>query len=216
MKTITDSVRTLLLQDETAREAARRGILNSSAYAREITPTVADQAWKEVEPQTVAVSVNRVVHNETIDPLKPELIFDRISVDSDLVDVTYERTQEMQAALASVLPGLRSAFENDLYLETNGQRQITMVMTTAMWQNLRSQIATKPIGLYERLTAISLSFDQKYLEVPNFIYGVFGLFAIKHINIIEIFSTMTEIVVVIDESTLEEALALIHPFLKHQ
>ena len=214
MKTITNAVRDIFKQDEVAREAARRGILNSSAYARKILKEVGDQTWKEVEEPSVAIAISRVTQQSAFLPVKPELTFDRVSIDSGLVDVTYERSQEIAESLNQVIPLLRKKYGSDLYLETSGQRQITMVMTEAMWLEMEKLLPAKSIGLYKNLVAISISFNERYLAIPNFFYAVIGLFAVENINLIEIFSTMTEIVIIIDESCLDIALSEVKKFMK--
>jgi hypothetical protein len=206
MRTITDTVRSLLAEDETAREAARRGILNASAYAREISPQVEEQTWKDVEETSVTVSVTRVTQEQSWPPIKPELIFDKVSVETNLVDITLERTQDIRALLQSVLPVIRQEFPNDLFIETTGQHQITMVMSRRMWSKLQQLITAAPVGIYENQVAITVSFDHKYLSIPNFIYAVLGVFALQSINVTEIFSTMTELVVVVASDDLDRSL----------
>ncbi|NCN82509.1 MAG: hypothetical protein GW947_00940 [Candidatus Pacebacteria bacterium] len=214
MKTIPSAVRTILKEDETAREAARRGILNNSAYAREILNRVENETWKDVEESSISVAINRVTQDTSFQPVKPKLVFDRISVETGLVDVTYENTLQVIEALNNTIPKLRATFAQDLYLETNGQRQITMVMTKSMWDEVIKIVTIKPIGLYSNQVALTIAFDDRYLKIPNFIYAVIGLFAIEYINIIEIFSTMTEIVVVMSESDLDTALRQVKKLLQ--
>ncbi|HEX7018282.1 MAG TPA: hypothetical protein VF209_05245 [Patescibacteria group bacterium] len=214
MKSITDTVRSILKHDEVAREAARRGILNSSAYAREITPTVAEETWKEVEESSVSVSINRIIQEQVFEPVKPDLVFEKVTVETGLVDVTYERTLDVKQTLNSILPSLRQKFPHDLFIETSGQQQLTMIMTQRMWDALREKITQKPVGLYENQVAIAISFDPSYLDVPNFIYGVLGILAVEKVNLMEIVSTMTEIVLIIDSSYLEVALTQVKKYLR--
>lgn len=214
MRSITDAVRTIINKDEVAREAARREILNASAYAREIAPQVAEHTWKEVQESSVTVSINRVVQESRWPPIKPDLLFDKVSVETGLVDVTFERTQEFRKLLNSVLPELRHQFSQDLFIETSGQHQITMIMSHNMWTSFQQRVDQPPIGIFEHQVAISIAFDQCYLEVPNFIYAVLGIFALENINITEIFSTLTEIVVVVHTDYLDTALAGVKKYMK--
>lgn len=214
MRTITDTVRGLLHNDEVAREASRRGILNSSAYAREILPRVQDATWKEVEQTSITVSVNRVSQESQWEPLRPELEFERISVETGLVDVTFERTTQLREILSVTVPEIRKEFSHDLFIETSGQHQITMVMSRQIWQALSQHLSLQPLGLFENQVALCLSFHPRYLTVPNFIYSVLGIFALQAINIIEIFSTMTEITIIIDSKNLDTALTQIKPYMK--
>lgn len=214
MKTITSAVRSLMRRDEVAREAARRGILNNSAYAREIIDRVAQLAWKEVEEPSVMVSVGRVSQENRWPQVKPTVQLQSVSVETGLVDVTFERTTEMQVVLSSLVPQLRQELPHDLYIESTGQRQVTMIMTTPFWERLSSKITQTPLGMYTGLAALSLSFERKYLEIPNFIYAVLGIFALENINLMEIVSTMTEIVIMVKNDDVDTALKGLRPFLK--
>jgi hypothetical protein len=214
MRTITDTVRSLMEEDEIAREAARRGILNSSAYSREILDQVEEETWKDVEESSVTVAVNRISQEDNWGPIRPDLLLDRISVETGLVDVTFERTSELRELLTAFLPPLRQQFHQDLFIETSGQHQVTMVMSNRMWQEFQRQIDQEPLGIFENQVAISISFDESFLPVPNFIYSVLGIFALDNINIIEIFSTMTEITIVINNEDLDLALSRVKNFMK--
>lgn len=214
MRSITDAVRTIFAQDETAQEAAARGILNSSAYAREISDQVAEITWKEVEPSSVTVSVNRVIQEQDAPRLKPELTFDKISVETGLVDVTFERSREVAAMLRTKVPEIRREFSKDLFIESTSQSEVTMIMSVSLWERLQSETQLKPVVVYTNQVAISISFDESYLQIPNFIYAVLSIFALQRINLTEIVSTRTEIVIVIDSSYLDLALAGLKPFMR--
>jgi aspartokinase len=214
MKTITNSVRTVMQNDEVAREASRRGILNSSAYAREILPQIEKETWKDVEETSVTVAINRIAKNQKWLAIKPHIQFDKIAIETGLVDVTFEKTVELQKMLSSTVSSVRQELSNDLYIESTGQHQVTTIMSSRMWNRLSKLIHQKPIGIYTNQIALSISFDQKYLQVPNFIYGVLSILALEDINLIEIVSTMTEIVLVINSDDMELALKGLKKYLK--
>jgi hypothetical protein len=214
MKTITDAVRIIFKEDEVAREAARRGVLNSSAYAREILNKVSDLTLKEVEETSINVAINRVTKENNDASIKPTLIFDKVSVETGLVDVTFEKTEQLKKFLSDVLPSVRNKYPHDLFIETSSQHQVTMIMSHAMWADLQSLVPAPAIGAYNNQVAISIAFDKRYLVIPNFIYAVLAIFTIENINLTEVFSTMTEIVIVIDVDYLDVALSGVKKFMK--
>jgi hypothetical protein len=214
MKTITAAVRNLIKKDETALEAGHRGILNSSAYAREITSKIEEETWKNVEETTVTVAINRVLKEDVGRQIKPKLKFDKVSVETGLVDVTFEKTLQIKNQLTTLLPPIREKYPHDMFIETNSQYQITMIMSQKMWNELKNKMPFDPIGLYQNQVAISIIFDKRYLKIPNFIYAILGVFALQNINLTELFSTMTEIIVVVHTSDLDIALSGIKPYMR--
>jgi hypothetical protein len=87
---------------------------------------------------------------------------------------------------------------------SEGLNQVTVIideqeMRTA--QNIfGSKVLLKPI----RASSVSMSFDPKYLSIPGFLYIVLQQIALQGINILELSSTATELILYVapDEVTL--------------
>ena len=65
-------------------------------------------------------------------------------------------------------------------------------------------MGTPTKGHYDNLSAITVRFIEKdYIEVPNMIYTLVSALAVKHINLIEIVSTFTEISFIVSQQDIK-------------
>ncbi len=198
MKKISDSVSSIIQSDETAYEAFGRGLLNLSAYAEIIKPTIEKETWKPVKHGSVVVALSRL--QRTIghaSPLKPKVNLYDVTTTSPLVDISFEKTRSVTDAISRVQE-LVSSHPSTFLAITAGIREITIIASETRISDILTIIPKKPKSIMKNLTGLTMHFSDEYLEVPNVLYSLMSTFAIKRINIREIVSTYTELTVVID------------------
>lgn len=204
MRTVTDSVRSILYSSDTALEAMRSGILNLSAYANTIRPIVEKETWKEVKTGTITVALSRIAAQLlSVEPLRPTVIITDLSIQSHLYDVSFEKTEK----LLEQLPQLQTALHHKprgVFVQTIGMSEVTFITSAEIKEILLETMQEKPKSIYEGLVGITVGFDTKYLSLPNVIYTLISTVASKRINIIEIVSTYTELMFVIEAKDREE------------
>lgn len=204
MKTVTDSVRSILFSSDTALEAMRSGILNLSAYACVIKPMVEKETWKQVKAGTITVALSRIAAQlQTVEPLRPAVTISDLSIQSDLSDISFEKTEK----LLELLPQLQTALHHKrrgVFVQTIGMSEVTFITSAELKDVLLQTIHEEPKSMYEGLVGITVGFDTKYLSLPNVIYSLISTVASKRINIIEIVSTYTELMFVVEAKDREE------------
>ena len=204
MRTIHQAVLITISESTVAREAMAAGILNLSAYAKTIKKAVEEQTWKTVQIPTIVVALSRIQEDikKNTESQAP-LYIDDITIKAPLVDITYEKTKETIQAVATIKSLEHS---NDVITNTIGSQEITIIASAHMKANILAHFGVKPKAVFDTVSGISMRFSENYIDIPNVLYRLLGIFATKNINVIEIVSTYTELMVVIDPKFVNEAI----------
>lgn len=206
MRKVIDSVREIIISDDIALESLRKGILNLSAYAEQIKLKVEEDTWKEVKKTTIVVALSRIIRQ--LDPeftLRPPVHIDALKIQSPLCDISYERTDENILKMQSL--SQKIAFSNkQVLVATQGMSEITIVASQEYIEKIQEIFGTRPKAIYENLTGISVGFSKNYLSVPNALFTLISTVASKRISVIELVSTYTEIMFVVEEKDREKCI----------
>lgn len=206
----TDIVRKLFKQSDTAQLAANEGILNISALAKQLKPEVDRLTKKTVTANTIRTALYRLLDDNHIATLRPNVKLKNMSIYPQVADITYQRSAELMQALPQAIEAC--ANEDLFFTTTQGMEEVTIIAEKTILPKL-TQILGKPDTLYEDLVAVSVGFSSDYLEVPNMIYSLLASLATQHINVMELVSTLTTITFVVYESELDQTLELLRTHL---
>ena len=204
MRTIHQAVLATLSESPTARDAMTSGILNLSAYAKTIKKNIEEQTWKTVHVPTIVVALSRIqeeLKNDTKN--QAPLFIDDITIKAPLVDITYEKTVGTIQAV-STMKSLEHA--HDVITNTIGSQEITIIASAHMKQKILAHFPVQPKAIFDTVSGISMRFSENYIDIPNVLYRLLGIFATKNINVIELVSTYTELMVVIEPKFVNEAI----------
>lgn len=208
---VSDAVEQILIGDRTALEAIQRNFFNASSYAKQIHTAVAERTMKEVQIGTIVVSINRLLKRIQAMPLyNPNIKLNNFSVSSQIAEVTYEKTTNSIAKIALLESSLLGM--TDFYTLTHGLHEITILCNEDHADKVIEHFNQKPKIYLKNLVAISVRFSPEYINIPNTIYSLVGLLATKHINLIEIVSTYTELTFIIHREEMEAAIALLSEY----
>lgn len=202
MRTVSSIVSSILSEDDMATQAISLGVLNLSAYATKILPLVEEKAWKPVQKGTIVVALARIASNQELPALRPQVIIDDLKIKSPLCDITYEKTEENSESVQT-LRGALPIVSRSVFAMTEGMSEITIVASQELLPAIQEHFGVKPKSLFPSVTGISVGFSKEYLSIPNAIYTIMNSVAVKHINIIEIISTYTELMFVLEDKDRE-------------
>lgn len=207
MRKITDAVREIVQRSDVAQEAMRLGVLNQSAYAELILPEVERLTWKDVQKNSVVVSLSRVARElEEADPLKPSVVIQELSIKAPLADLTFERS-EHNLLKVHQLPSKLHFGPNQFLTITQGINEITVIVSQDRAEEVLAHIDAPTRSIFRDLVGITIKFDPQYLDQPNVIYALLAKLAYQRINLLEIVSTYTELTVLIEERDLDKAVS---------
>lgn len=208
MINIATVVEDILMQDDVALVAARKGWLNFSSYARSIRPNIERLIMKDVQEGSIVTALSRLAATHA-QKEQPEIGSDTIqslAVHSNLEGMTYERSDVISAKIRETYNQINA--NNKTFLTvTQGINEITILAEAQVAQVFRSKLKDTP-KIYDKrnLVGITVKFALGNLEIPNLIFALTRRLAYKNINIIEIVSTATELTYVTEKKDLAAVL----------
>ena len=205
MNKVSDIVKTIVDDCEIASNALNDGILNLSAYAKNIHAQVEKRAMKPVKHGTIVAALARY-SKEVVEPFAPEVSLRDISVKSRLTEIAYDQS-------ISNRKRVKELYQSELFKEadfltiTQGVRELSIIVNDALTNELMKIFEGEtPRITIDNLCALTVSFDNHYIHEPGQTFALVRKLAIKRINIVEIVSTFTELTFILDDKDIELAL----------
>ncbi len=217
MKKISVIVQEAIMSSETALTALAHGYMNLSAYAKIIKPEVQRQAMKQVSEASIVVALSRLYKSVKITgPVLPHVVLDNISVWSDLIEFSFEKTKDSQESLKRLYLD-QSLSSADFFTVTHGIGEISIVVPKYLKKRVLAAYRNHtPKLVLENIASITIRFSEKYLNTPNVFYSLLHHFAMRRINIVEIISTYTETTFILSHKDLNDGFAIINTLARHR
>ncbi|MCR4326404.1 MAG: hypothetical protein NUV52_01990 [Candidatus Roizmanbacteria bacterium] len=203
MITIAQATQDILSRSDVATQALAQGILNASAYAKDIRHEVETMTQKEVKVATIVAALLRMRSKVEVQTHEVRVHIEAMAVQSPLVELVYERSQTLTLELEQFeRKAAGGTGMKDFYTITHGTSETVVIATeTRAWQ-LKQQLSIPPLQTMTKLVSVSVRFSGDYIDQPNVFYSLIRPVALKRINIIELVSTYSELTLIIDEQDL--------------
>lgn len=211
MLRISDSVKEILLEDGFALEAIQRGLLNFSAYAKQIHKTIEEKTMKPVVLGTIVVAMIRLVNIiKTQPPLHPKVAIASLSVIPTVCEITYEKNEQSISKLSRLSNTIINVKE--FFAVTEGVHDITIICSEDVKDVVINHFTLAPKVAISDLVAVSVRFSFDYIEIPNTIYSIISVLATRHINIIEVTSTYKEFSFIVRKADMEKTMRALNSY----
>ena len=211
MKTISACVQELLVQQPFLEEAIARRIINYSALAEELQPSISKMLRKEVKSGAIMMALRRYEPPKQLRGTKAlqqglKALGD-ITVRSQLIDLTFQNSSSLIHHHARVMerinPKAFYAFSRGIY-ESNivvSHSELSLILDTFTHETL--------LGQQDRLSAISVRLPENNSEIPGLYYHIFKRFAWEGIALYEVISTTNEFTVLVKDLIVDVAFGII-------
>ena len=213
MTTLASYVREVLDESEVALSALLDGILNLSAFAKQIQPEVARRARRDVSVGTIVVALCRYeIDARKRGNLCPKVQIETISTRTGLTEITFAKTHASSARLSGLYeqPQLRNA---EVLTVTSGIREISLIVPESLTGAVRRVFRGEtPTLVLADLAGLTIRFPAKYLHVPNTTFALLRPLALNRINLVEVVSTYTELTLIVAERDLERTFVVLNRF----
>lgn len=201
---ITDAIREVISGNPILQFGLQHRLLNLSQTAAYLKPLIETRAKKQVSVNALTMALSRLQRSIKKKGLQRENYrFDRINMQTGLSTFTFTRTPETHAEVHKLYNAIQK--KNGYITISQGSGQITVIIESRFKENVRNAISARARFRHENIAAIGIAFDEKYIEVPGLIYVVLQQMMLLNINIIEVSSTFTELVLYVAESDLKTA-----------
>jgi aspartokinase len=187
------------------------GLFNLTQLARFIRPMVEARTAKEVAEQSLVMALSRMARTsrqagsrEAFGVKRFEV--ENVSVRSGLSTLTLHRSPDTHRATQSIYSKLNK--KESYFTLSEGTSEITVIFER---RELATVIAALPSGERPKLrrdniAALGVRFHSRYIEIPGLLQRILQQISLQGINIAELASTATELVVYIAEDDVRRGL----------
>ncbi|HEY4518142.1 MAG TPA: hypothetical protein VJG48_00780 [Candidatus Paceibacterota bacterium] len=196
---ISTVVEQILSNDEVGSTALARGVLNLSAYAKRIRKEVETRTKKSVKPGAIVTALSRMSPGIKNMPRRiPDVSTKDISLKTEIVELSYERTAETISKLGMVQKVIERKAPPSFMTTTVGVKEITVLVSAEFVEDIETIFSlTKPRLKLKDLVAITIHLADNAISTPNITYALLRRIALKNINLVEIVSTYTELTFIV-------------------
>ena len=194
-------------------EGLSKGLINYSAFARQIRPQIEKRLYKNIKEGTIMMALKRLSGKlAELQSNKPRLNLTDLTVRSNLTEFTFANSQtlpEKEAELFNKLSNKKNAFCN----LSAGIRETTFIISSEIADETKKILKDESlISNINSLSSISISLSSEVVYMPGSYYQILKMLAWENINVIEIFSTYTELTIIIQNKDVDKAFSALKSF----
>jgi hypothetical protein len=213
MITVAEVLENLIKQKPFIESAIIEGLINLSAFSRQVKPDIEKVLKKQVTEASILMALKRMVDrmdvtvNRKIENATKE--FGDIIVRSNLADFTYKNSDtliEKQAMLIKTITSEKDIF----YTISRGVFETTIVIGRRFSDSV-SQIFSDEtlISSTPSVSSITIRLPDDNINTPGLYYFVFKKIAWEGISILEVISTTNELSVILNDKDVDKAFAVL-------
>lgn len=211
MVTISQAVEEIVKNKDFLEEGLNRGIINFSALAREIKPEVEKRLMRKVQGGAIVMALKRLSQKSKRTERSRRFPFEmkNITVRSDLAEYTYAASSTIAHSQEELLKSIRNV-KNSFCNLSQGIFETTLIVKAGTAPLVEKFFkGERLISKFDNLSSLSIALPEETVQAPGVYYSILKALAWEGINVVEIFSTYTELTLVFDEKEIDRAFSVI-------
>lgn len=199
MNKISDALAEILSPHNPLYYPFRAGLINLSELARFLRPLLEARTKKPVGHSATVMALSRLYKeskslSEKIKPLSFKI--QNLTIHAELVVMSVQKNDRINKAIHALTARLHKL---DSYLTvTEGITEITMICSKAHIKEAKEALSGATIRTIKDVASLSIKFPPQYTETPGFLAQILQVLSFQEINVIELASTSTELMVYLD------------------
>lgn len=213
MITISEIIENLIKQKPFVERALAEGLLNLSAFSRQIKPDVEKTLKKPVTEAAILMSLKRLVPfievsiSKKIE--KATKGFGDIIVRSNLTDFTYKNSDSLIVKQSNLIKLLTN--ENDVfYTISHGVFETTIVISAQFADMVKKVFNDETLlSASSSISSITIRLPKDNTKIPGLYYYVFKQIAWEGISILEVISTTNELSMILRDKDVDKVFSVL-------
>lgn len=216
MISIPEKVEDIVNESPYLREALTDDIINLSGLARKIQPQIAKELMKPVSNEAVFMALQR--YQKSLKPyytVNPAEYLANLGLRSDLVELTVKNSHTLLAKLATFAQDAAEKQAN-VFVFTQGMYETTIITSSILEEDLKIKLKGESLGhKIEKLVGITLQRTHGQIETTGVLQYPLRILAWKEISVIEIITTLNDIMLIVREFEVDRAVMAIRQALQN-
>ncbi len=211
MKTITESVESILRQSPHLSEALAEGIVNYTALARNLKPELQEEHLKSFTEGAVVMALKRL--EKATAPSKSHRSIastvQSINLRSNPVEHAFRNSPNLQRVQERLLKAVDG--QEDLYVYfTRGTFDTAIIVSDSLEEKLKQFAEGETcVKKFRNLSLISIRFKPEITEIPGVYYPFFQSLAWKGISFVQVMTGFAELAFLFDDKDVDRAFSVI-------
>jgi hypothetical protein len=205
--TIPEKVENIVNQSPYLREAISNKLVNLSSLARQIKPQIETELMKGVTESAVFIALQRF--SQSIKPfytVNPADYLANLGLRSELFELTVKNSDNLLPKLATLTQTIRDK-HTSLLVFTQGQYETTVITSKNLRQELLAALKKEAItSTIPDLTGITLQRTHGQIETTGVLQFPLRILAWEGISVIEIVTTLNEMMILVRDFEVDRAL----------
>lgn len=210
MISINDALMDIIQGYPLIEEGLSKGLINCSAYAREIRPQIEKKLYKPVTDGAIVMALKRI-SNKLIKQTskKTSVNLSDLTVRSNLSEYTFLNSATLPEKISELFNRIRGRKDSFCTL-SEGIRETTLVISSELVGDLESILKTESLVMkFQNLSTITIRLPKEVVYIPGVYYQILKMLAWQNINVIEVLSAYTELTIVIDNKDIDKAFSVL-------
>lgn len=199
MRRISEALKDILEGHHILTFGFHHSLFNLSKLSAFLRPHIAARLKRDVSESAILMSLSRM---QRVGKSKRSSAFRsspleirHLNIHSDLCVLTFSKNRATHKALNVLHGKIQSA---DGYMTiTEGMAESTIIIGKKFLPLVDQICEERPKYKNLNVAAVGVIFDEKYLKIPGFIHRIVQLMSIQNINLVELASTSTELILYI-------------------
>lgn len=209
MISIADALEDILKSYPLIEEGLTKGIINYSAFAREIKPLIEKKLYKNIKVGAVVMALKRISQGLPKTIPQHKLNLNDLTVRSNLSEYTYLNSPTLPNQTNQLF--IKSSEEKDIFCNfSEGTRETTFVVSPSLIKTLEDLFKEEKLVVkIPNLSSITIMLPKEVVYIPGVYYQILKMLAWENVNVIEVLSAYTELTIVVGSKDIDKAFSIL-------
>jgi aspartokinase len=204
MRSIAEITAELVKKNPFIHEGLRDGLINLSAYARQIIPIIEKEYGDEVKLTTVVMAIQRMDYgNITYETKKLKSLFKKIKdiqVRGHLICYTLRLSNTLQKNVAKIFDKFSTRRNDVMVTFTQGVFESTLIISGSEAKNIEKMLEGEEIlHTHRNISAFVILLPPENTSLSGVYYAILKQLAWEGINIVDVISTANEFTILVND-----------------
>lgn len=206
MVSISHIVEKMVKENPSLEISLAKDLISYSKLARYLNKEVEKELGKKVNDSAIIVAIKRLKEkSEHLYERKKTFYALELNTTSNLMEITIGKSATLSFTMKKLYE-ISELEEGCILNVSHGNNQTTLVFSERIEKKVREMIqGEKMISELKGLAQLSIRFDEDMFKTPGYVVYTLKELSWNNINIVEIVSTYTELIVIIEKEDLTRA-----------
>ena len=195
---ISEALKNILYNNPFLQFGVKNNLFNLSKLAEFLQPLIETQTQKDVAKSAIVMNLSRLQRlQKKVLPTLQEFKVENITVHSNLCINSFHKTPQVHNKVHEVYGQIQK--QHGYITFTESVSEITVITENSFVADLKKNVPETPLREFTNIAAVGMKFHKKYVDAPGMIYFLIQQITMQNINILELSSTFTELIIYIDQ-----------------